>query len=282
MSGSCGARRSVRDHTAHSSSSARTPMLVWVVFLTAALIYLPYVITSHSIFGMHLTRHELLNMNMTSINLTPDLHRRRARVEPADGVHRPDLGRQRGVLRDRSDGGVRDRDQVAAAAVPGRGPLRGRRRRDRRRARGAAGAPHPRHLPAAGDARAAVHHELPLPQVPGEVLRDRRRDLQPADVLRLQARQRQAAGTTSCSASRRCRSSSSRTSCARATAARSSPSATTRSPLRRRGSTSPTSACSASRSRRSSSAPPAPCTSGTWARRRRTTSSSRSRSRSSR
>jgi branched-chain amino acid transport system permease protein len=40
------------------------------VFLTAALIYLPYVMTSDSIFGLHLTRHELLNMNMTSINLT--------------------------------------------------------------------------------------------------------------------------------------------------------------------------------------------------------------------
>lgn len=45
-------------------------MLVWAVFLTAALIYLPTVVTNHSIFGLHLTRHELLNMNMTSINLT--------------------------------------------------------------------------------------------------------------------------------------------------------------------------------------------------------------------
>ena len=47
-----------------------TPMLVWVVFLTAALLYLPYVVTNHSIFGMHLTKHELLNMNMTQINFT--------------------------------------------------------------------------------------------------------------------------------------------------------------------------------------------------------------------
>jgi branched-chain amino acid transport system permease protein len=45
-------------------------MLLWVVFATAALIYLPYVMTSHSIFGLHLTRHELLNMNMTSIDIT--------------------------------------------------------------------------------------------------------------------------------------------------------------------------------------------------------------------
>jgi len=45
-------------------------MLVWVVILTAALIYLPWVMTSHSIFGLHLTRHELLNMNMTQINYT--------------------------------------------------------------------------------------------------------------------------------------------------------------------------------------------------------------------
>jgi branched-chain amino acid transport system permease protein len=43
---------------------------VWVVVLVAALLYLPYVVTSHSIFGMHLTRHALLNMNMTQINFT--------------------------------------------------------------------------------------------------------------------------------------------------------------------------------------------------------------------
>ena len=45
-------------------------MRAWVVILVAALIYLPWVMTSHSIFGLHLTLHELLNMNMTQINFT--------------------------------------------------------------------------------------------------------------------------------------------------------------------------------------------------------------------
>jgi branched-chain amino acid transport system permease protein len=45
-------------------------MRVWAVFLAAALIYLPWVVTNHSIFGLHLTRHALLNMNMTQINYT--------------------------------------------------------------------------------------------------------------------------------------------------------------------------------------------------------------------
>ena len=45
-------------------------MAIWFVIMSAALIYLPWVMTQHQIFGMHLTRHETLNMNMTQINFT--------------------------------------------------------------------------------------------------------------------------------------------------------------------------------------------------------------------
>lgn len=47
-----------------------TSMRVWAVILTAALIYLPWVMLDHSIFGLHLTRHETLDMSMTQINYT--------------------------------------------------------------------------------------------------------------------------------------------------------------------------------------------------------------------
>jgi branched-chain amino acid transport system permease protein len=45
-------------------------MAIWFVIMSATLIYLPWVMSQHQIFGMHLTRHETLNMNMTQINFT--------------------------------------------------------------------------------------------------------------------------------------------------------------------------------------------------------------------
>jgi branched-chain amino acid transport system permease protein len=44
-------------------------MRVWVVVLAAALMYLPWVVSHKSIFGLALSKHALLNMNMTQFNL---------------------------------------------------------------------------------------------------------------------------------------------------------------------------------------------------------------------
>ena len=43
---------------------------VWAVVLTAALLYLPWVVSHRSFLGLDLTRHMLLNMNMTQLNVT--------------------------------------------------------------------------------------------------------------------------------------------------------------------------------------------------------------------
>jgi branched-chain amino acid transport system permease protein len=45
-------------------------MAIWVVLLTAILLYLPWVISDRSLFGFHLSKHATLNMNMTQFNLT--------------------------------------------------------------------------------------------------------------------------------------------------------------------------------------------------------------------
>jgi branched-chain amino acid transport system permease protein len=45
-------------------------MRVWTVLLFAFLLYLPWVVQQKSIFGMGLSKHALLNMNLTAINVT--------------------------------------------------------------------------------------------------------------------------------------------------------------------------------------------------------------------
>jgi branched-chain amino acid transport system permease protein len=44
-------------------------MRVWVVLLVAAILYLPWVVAQKSFFGLDLSKHALLNMNMTAINV---------------------------------------------------------------------------------------------------------------------------------------------------------------------------------------------------------------------
>ena len=45
-------------------------MRVWVVVMVAGLLYLPWVIDQRSLFGLHVSKHQLLNMDMTQINTT--------------------------------------------------------------------------------------------------------------------------------------------------------------------------------------------------------------------
>jgi branched-chain amino acid transport system permease protein len=45
-------------------------MLVWAVVLGAILLYLPWVVHDRSFLGLDLTRHMLLNMNLTQLNVT--------------------------------------------------------------------------------------------------------------------------------------------------------------------------------------------------------------------
>jgi branched-chain amino acid transport system permease protein len=45
-------------------------MRIWVVVMVAAILYLPWVVDQKSFLGMHLTKHELLNMDMTQFNTT--------------------------------------------------------------------------------------------------------------------------------------------------------------------------------------------------------------------
>jgi branched-chain amino acid transport system permease protein len=47
-----------------------TGMRVWIVLLTAALLYVPWVVSDKSLFGLELSKHALLNINMTTLNTT--------------------------------------------------------------------------------------------------------------------------------------------------------------------------------------------------------------------
>jgi branched-chain amino acid transport system permease protein len=45
-------------------------MRVWVVVMVAAVLYLPWVVDQKSFLGLHVTKHTLLNMDMTQFNTT--------------------------------------------------------------------------------------------------------------------------------------------------------------------------------------------------------------------
>ena len=45
-------------------------MRVWVVIMVAAIVYLPWVVDQKSFLGLHVTKHMLLNMDMTQFNTT--------------------------------------------------------------------------------------------------------------------------------------------------------------------------------------------------------------------
>jgi branched-chain amino acid transport system permease protein len=45
-------------------------MRVWIVVLAAIVLYLPWVVDQKSFLGMHVTKHTLLNMDMTQFNTT--------------------------------------------------------------------------------------------------------------------------------------------------------------------------------------------------------------------
>jgi branched-chain amino acid transport system permease protein len=45
-------------------------MRIWVVIFFAVLLYLPWVVAHKSIFGLSLSNHALLNMNLTALNIT--------------------------------------------------------------------------------------------------------------------------------------------------------------------------------------------------------------------
>ena len=51
-------------------SSARDAMRVWVVVLAAVLLYLPWVVDQKSFLGFEVSKHPLLNMDMTQFNTT--------------------------------------------------------------------------------------------------------------------------------------------------------------------------------------------------------------------
>ena len=218
-------------------------MLVWVVILTAALIYLPWVMTSHSIFGLHLTRHELLNMNMTQINYTliyivgalglnlltgytglisignAAFYAIGAMVAASIGIKWLQLPFLVVVLAAGIAGAI-------VGAVVGLPALR---IRGIYLLLGTLGAP--------------VHRLVPLPEVPGAYFGIVGVDLLVSEHRRLEARQRQELVLLPARLRRARVLPRRRTSCARATGAPSSPSATIRSPRRRRGSTSPTCGC---------------------------------------
>ena len=44
-------------------------MRIWVVFLVAFVLYLPWVVDQKSLFGLELSKHMLLNINMTTVNV---------------------------------------------------------------------------------------------------------------------------------------------------------------------------------------------------------------------
>lgn len=44
-------------------------MRIWIVLLAAFVLYVPWVVAQKSIFGLDLTKHMLLNINMTTINV---------------------------------------------------------------------------------------------------------------------------------------------------------------------------------------------------------------------
>jgi branched-chain amino acid transport system permease protein len=46
-----------------------TAMRIWVVLLIAILGYLPWVVAQRSLFGVSISRHALLNMNLTQVNV---------------------------------------------------------------------------------------------------------------------------------------------------------------------------------------------------------------------
>jgi branched-chain amino acid transport system permease protein len=45
-------------------------MRIWVVVMVAGLLYIPWVVDQKSFLGLHLTKHSLLNMDMTALNTT--------------------------------------------------------------------------------------------------------------------------------------------------------------------------------------------------------------------
>lgn len=45
-------------------------MAIWVVVLAAFVSYLPWVVNDKSLFGLELSKHDLLNVNMTTLNTT--------------------------------------------------------------------------------------------------------------------------------------------------------------------------------------------------------------------
>jgi branched-chain amino acid transport system permease protein len=57
-------------YRAHTRLVRTNAMRIWVVLLVAVLMYLPWVVSHKSIFGLALSKHALLNMNMTQFNLT--------------------------------------------------------------------------------------------------------------------------------------------------------------------------------------------------------------------
>ena len=45
-------------------------MRIWAVVLVGVLLYVPWIVDQKTIFGIHVSKHALLNMNMTQINTT--------------------------------------------------------------------------------------------------------------------------------------------------------------------------------------------------------------------
>ncbi len=64
MSGT-GASTTYREQTRLVRTRA---MRVWVVVLVLGLLYLPWVVDQRSLFGIELTKHQMLNMDMTQLN----------------------------------------------------------------------------------------------------------------------------------------------------------------------------------------------------------------------
>ena len=206
-------------------------MRVWVVVMVAAILYLPWVVDQKSFLGLDVTKHMLLNMDMTQFNTTLILLVGALGLNLVTGYTGMISIGNAGFFALGAIVASRHGPEVVAPAVPRRDPALRHRGRLRRRARRPAGAADQGDLPPPRDPRLPLPDDLPLPQVPGEVVRLRRRRLLAAGLDRSASRSTpRSAGTTSCSASPPSASSSRRTSCARGRGARSSPSATTRSP----------------------------------------------------
>ena len=151
-------------------------MRFWIGVLIVALVYLPFVLTQREIFGIPLSYTQMLGMSLVQVNF--------ALVFVIAAVALNLLTGYTGLISIGSAGffalgafagglfGV----QMGLAVPPG-GPHGGRARRRGRRHRRPTVAAGPRPLPPAGHPRLPVHRRLPVPSVPGEVLRAVRHQL---------------------------------------------------------------------------------------------------------